>query len=88
MTARAALPSMNVALQTAWTIDQSLDRAERQDAHYEFNGIRPVAMTGGNANHSRITTNIRAALRSRLRGTPCSFYGSGYRNHWSGHSLP
>jgi Uma2 family endonuclease len=66
---------MNVALQTAWTIDRFLDWAERQDARYEFNGVRPVAMTGGNANHSRITTNIHAALRSRLRGTPCSFYG-------------
>jgi len=66
---------MNVALQTAWTIDRFLDWAERQDARYEFNGIRPVAKTGGNANHSRITTNIHAALRQRLRGTSCSFYG-------------
>jgi Uma2 family endonuclease len=32
-------------------------------------------MTGGSARHSRVTANVHAALRSRLRGTPCSYYG-------------
>jgi Uma2 family endonuclease len=32
-------------------------------------------MTRGNAGHNRVTHNIYAALRSRLRGTPCSYYG-------------
>lgn len=75
MAARAIVPPMNVALLPPWTTDRFLEWAGRQDAPYEFDGIRPVAMTGGNANHSRITTNIHAALRSRLRGMPCSFFG-------------
>ncbi len=66
---------MNVALPRPWTIEQFLDWAGAQDERYEFDGIRPVAMTGGNATHSRVMTNIHAALRSRLRGTPCSYYG-------------
>ncbi len=65
---------MNVALRP-WTSEQFLDWAEAQDGRFEFDGSRPVAMTGGNADHSRITTNIHAALRIRLRGTPCSYFG-------------
>jgi Uma2 family endonuclease len=66
---------MNVALQRPWTIEQFLFWASAQDERYEFDGFQPVAMTGGNALHSRVTTNIHAALRSRLRGSPCSYYG-------------
>jgi len=66
---------MNVALQRPWTIEQFLKWASAQDGRYEFDGTQPVAMTGGNARHSRVTTNIHAALRSRLRGSPSSYYG-------------
>jgi Uma2 family endonuclease len=66
---------MNVALQRPWTLEQFLGWAGGQDGRYEFDGERPVAMTGGNARHSRITGNIHAALRSRLRGTGCAHYG-------------
>lgn len=66
---------MNVALQRPWTLEQFLGWAGGQDGRYEFDGERPVAMTGGNARHSRITGNIHAALRSRLRGTACAHYG-------------
>ena len=66
---------MNVALQRPWTIEQFMDWASAQDGRYEFDGVRPVAMAGGNARHSRVTTNIHAALRSRLRGSPCAYYG-------------
>jgi Uma2 family endonuclease len=66
---------MNVALQRPWTIEQFLLWASAQDGRYEFDGTQPVAMTGGNARHSRVTTNIHAALRSRLRGAPCAYYG-------------
>jgi Uma2 family endonuclease len=65
---------MNVALQRPWTIEQFLNWASAQDGRYEFDGIQPVAMTGGNARHSLVTTNIHAALRSRLRGSPCRYY--------------
>jgi Uma2 family endonuclease len=66
---------MNVALQKPWTPERFLAWAETQDVPYEFDGIRPVAMTGGNARHDRITGNIHGALRARLRGKPCSNYG-------------
>jgi Uma2 family endonuclease len=66
---------MNVALQRPWTIEQFLNWASVEDGRYEFDGMQPVAMTDGNALHSRVTTNVHAALRSRLRGTPCSYYG-------------
>jgi Uma2 family endonuclease len=66
---------MNVALQKPWTAQKFLAWAGTQEGRYEFDGLRPVAMTGGSARHSRITGNIHAALRSRLRGSPCSYYG-------------
>ena len=75
MQSRARVKPMNVALQKPWTPDRFLAWAETQDERYEFDGIQPVAMTGGNAGHDRITTNIHIALRSRLRGTPCSHHG-------------
>ena len=72
MPPRAINQPMNVALQCPWTIEQFLSWASTQDGRYEFDGIQPVAMTGGNARHSRVTTNVHAALRSRLRGTSCA----------------
>jgi Uma2 family endonuclease len=66
---------MTVALQRPWTLEQFLRWAGAQDGRYEFDGERPVAMTGGNARHSRVTGNIHAALRARLRGAPCQAYG-------------
>jgi Uma2 family endonuclease len=66
---------MNVALQKPWTVDAFLAWAGAQDGRYEFDGVRPVAMAGGNARHSLIINNIHFALRSRLRGTRCSHYG-------------
>src|ERR1019366_4743372 len=71
----AKLLPMNVAMTKPWTAEQFLDWAARQEERYEFDGIRPVAMVGGSANHNRISQNIYAALRSRLRGTPCSHFG-------------
>jgi Uma2 family endonuclease len=66
---------MSVALSPPWTAENFLDWAATQEKRYEFDGVRPVAMTGGNATHNRITINIHVALRARLRGTLCSHYG-------------
>lgn len=66
---------MNVAPIYPWTAEQFLNWAAAQEGRHEFDGFQPVAMTGGTAGHSRITLNIHAALRSRLRGTPCSSFG-------------
>ena len=66
---------MNVVARRSWTAEEFLAWAGGQEGRHEFDGTRPVAMTGGTARHNRITTNIHAALGSRLRGTPCSFFG-------------
>ena len=75
MPPRAKVRSMNVALQTSWTAEQFLSWAGAQEGRFEFDGVRPVAMTGGTARHSTVTSNIHIALRPRLRGTPCSHFG-------------
>jgi Uma2 family endonuclease len=66
---------MNVALRKPMTIEQFLNWVSAQDGRYEFDGVQPVAITGGNARHSRVTNNIHAALRTRLRASSCASYG-------------
>jgi Uma2 family endonuclease len=51
--------------------EEFFDWAQAQDIRYEFDGFEPVAMTGGNINHSQITQNILVSLRTRLRGSGC-----------------
>ena len=50
--------------------------AYAEDRKYEFDGFRPVAMTGGTRNHGRIQRNILFALISRLNGGDCEALGS------------
>ena len=66
---------MSIARINPWTAERFLSWVQTQEGRYEFDGSRPVAMTGGSARHSRIIVNIHVALRSRLRGTPCSSFG-------------
>lgn len=66
---------MNAPLHRPWTQPEFFAWAASQEGRYEFDGFQPVAMTGGNANHNRITLNIHVALRSRLRGGPCASFG-------------
>ena len=67
---------MNVAVRKPMTMAEFLEWEERQALRYEFNGERPVAMTGGTWNHASIQANLITALRSRLRGTVCQAFGS------------
>lgn len=67
---------MNVALRRPWTPDAFLAWEERQELRHEFDGLRPVAMTGGTVAHDMIQTNLIAALSRRLAGTPCRVHGS------------
>jgi len=64
---------MNVALKKPrmMTREQFFNWAEAQEGAYEFDGVRPVAMTGGTLGHSLITGNIRSALQTRLKGSGC-----------------
>jgi Uma2 family endonuclease len=67
--------SMNAPLHKPWTQEQFFSWAATREGMYEFDGFRPVAMTGGNLGHSRITGNLHFALRTRLRGGPCQPLG-------------
>ena len=67
---------MSVSLRKPLTIEQFLAWEERQELRYEFEGIRPEAMTGGTFAHDAIQVNLVSALRSRLAGTPCRVHGS------------
>jgi Uma2 family endonuclease len=58
------------------TLDSFLAWEERQDLRYEFDGFRPIGMTGGTYAHARIQANLLRALGNRLEGTPCRAVGS------------
>jgi len=67
---------MNVALRQPISVEQFLAWEERQELRYEFDGIRPIAMTGGTFGHDAIQLNLTRALSTRLRGTPCRAHGN------------
>lgn len=52
-------------------LDEFLAWERSQELRYEFDGVQPVAMTGGTVEHSVIATNLVRALEDRLRGKPC-----------------
>jgi len=62
---------MSASRQQPLTLEAFLDWERRQELRYEFDGIGPVAMTGGTMAHSVVATNLVRALEDRLRGTPC-----------------
>jgi len=67
---------MNLALGKPMTLAEFLEWEEGQPLRYEFDGVGPVAMTGGTYGHSTIQRNLAFALTGRLRGKPCQFQGS------------
>jgi Uma2 family endonuclease len=67
---------MNFALRKPMTLAEFLEWEERQPMRYEFDGVGPVAMTGGTAGHADVQRNLAIAVGGRLRGKPCRFYGS------------
>ena len=71
MPSRAINHPMNVALRKSWTHEEFYRWAQSQEIGYEFDGFRPVAMTGGFNNSSAIGVNLITTLRNRLRGTGC-----------------
>lgn len=62
---------MSVALRRPMTLDEFLAWERGQELRHEFDGVRPVAMTGGTVEHSVIATNLVRALEDRLRGAQC-----------------
>jgi Uma2 family endonuclease len=66
---------MNIALRQTMSVAEFLAWEERQELRYEFDGVRPVAMTGGTLRHNRICLNLILALSARLRGGRCQAFG-------------
>ena len=62
---------MSTALRRPATLEEFLAWERRQELRYEFDGIQPVAMTGGTVEHSVIATNLVRALEDRLQGRSC-----------------
>jgi Uma2 family endonuclease len=67
---------MNLAPRKPTTLAEFLEWEERQPLRYEFDGVGPVAMTGGTAGHAAVQRNLAIAVGGRLRGKACRFYGS------------
>ena len=63
------------AVQKPMTVEEFLAWEERQEGRYEFDGFRPVAMTGGTFAHEVFGRNLRTELDIRLRGTRCAPLG-------------
>ncbi|MDQ2805126.1 MAG: Uma2 family endonuclease [Pseudomonadota bacterium] len=61
---------MSIALGEPFPLDEFLDWERGQELRYEFDGVQPVAMTGGTVAHSVIASNVARALEDRLQ-TPC-----------------
>ena len=75
---RAASADDSVACMSAslkpLTLDEFLDWERSQPERYEFDGIQPVAMTGGSRAHSRVGTRLVVALGNRVK-PPCEAHG-------------
>jgi hypothetical protein len=67
---------MSLALRKPITLADFLLWEQRQPLRYEFDGVDPVAMTGGTRAHADIQANLATALRTRLRGNPAGSMGA------------
>jgi Uma2 family endonuclease len=56
------------------TLDEFLAWERSQSERYEFDGIQPVAMTGGSRPHARVAIRLSAALVNRVK-PPCEPFG-------------
>ena len=66
---------MNAPFRKIWTQEEFFAWEGHAEGRYEFDGLEPVAMTGGTFGHSLIMGNLHAALRRALRDTGCRMPG-------------
>ena len=66
---------MNAPFLKPWTQQQFFAWACHQEGRWEFDGFRPVAMTGGTLGHAIIMRSLHRALDGRLRGSGCQPLG-------------
>src|SRR5271157_931772 len=64
---------MSVSLKPL-TVDEFLAWERSQPARCEFDGVQPVAMTGGSLAHMRTITRLTTALANRVQ-PPCEAFG-------------
>lgn len=76
MKPRAKMDAMTLAAPNPMSVADFLTWESRQDHRFEFDGQNIVAMTGGTAAHADIQANIGTAMRNRMRGAPCKYFGS------------
>ena len=76
---------MNIALSAPMTLDQFLAWEERQELRYEFDGRRPIPMTGGTVAHDTIGNTLRALLHQQLKGKRCHVRGPTLKFEVMGH---
>ena len=57
-------------------VEQFLAWEEQQEERWEFDGLRPVATTGGTKAHSLIQASLLRLVGNALFGRPCRIYGS------------
>ncbi len=58
------------------SLEAFLDWEIQQELKYEFDGFKPVGMTGVSAAHSRIQVNLLGLMFNALRGRRCQPHGS------------
>ena len=56
------------------TVEEFLAWERTQDSRYEFDGVQPIAMTGGSRPDARVITRLTVALGGRVR-PPCEVFG-------------
>ncbi|WP_149535666.1 Uma2 family endonuclease [Siccirubricoccus phaeus] len=66
---------MNIAPRRPMGLAEFLAWEERQEQKWEYDGFAPVATVGVTVAQAVIRRNLTTALHTRLRGTPCRFYG-------------
>jgi Uma2 family endonuclease len=67
---------MNAFLRKPMSRDEFLAWERRQELRYEFDGLAPIARTGGTFEHAVIQANLIRALGNRLRRKPYRVLGS------------
>lgn len=76
---------MSVALSQPMTLAAFLAWEERQESRFEYDGVGPVAMTGGTFAHEMIGQRVRETLNNRMRNGPCVALGPTLKIQVAGH---
>lgn len=58
------------------TLEEFLVWEEQQEERWEFDGLRPIAMTGGTRAHAFVQASLVRLVGNASVGTPCRVYAS------------